>query len=402
MTFYKTFNSPYTEGTGYEDYMPIFNKYASRTFKTDYTEQEKEAIVEEIFQIYRKENIFPLTYYNEDGVDAEIIDCMKRDVILEKEGTYLRNKYNNGLALCKALFPSLQKTERIDCESIADRFMDDKKLKIAIKLALEINFGCTPNCVFNALTLVGSTATNFKPMSAKAIYEWFTPKDGVIYDSSCGFGGRMLGALSSHKNFSYIGCEPNTETFESLNVFGKSIERVSGTNGRFKVFCIGSELFNVGKSEFVDFSFTSPPYFNLELYSKEKTQCYNKFNTLIPWIEGFVRPTIRNTFNVLKPGTFYCVNIADFNDNGKRVKYVEHWRRIAEQEGFIYLYKIKMPVTSRIGSGHTGTAPSRDEGKTEGVYVFCKPHKDGSIPNLPNGTKPKDWKLKDSAGRVVE
>ena len=41
-------------------------------------------------------------------------------------------------------------------------------------------------------------------MKAKALYEKYCPENGIIYDFACGFGGRMLGALSSKKNFKYL------------------------------------------------------------------------------------------------------------------------------------------------------------------------------------------------------
>ena len=34
----------------------------------------------------------------------------------------------------------------------------------------------------------------------------------------------------------------------------------------------------------MDFAFSSPPYFNLEKYSDEETQCYVKFSKLNEWI----------------------------------------------------------------------------------------------------------------------
>lgn len=367
-------DSVYYSQTGYEEYMHILTKYDRRDFKQYYSPEQKEVIVNELFEIYRKVNIFPINYFSKSGVEQEVLDVMKRDYRLEKDGKYLRNKYNNGLALCKYLFPNLHQAERVDCDSILDRFYDDKRLKIGIQLALEVNYTGGPLAVYNALTLVGSTPTNFKPISAKAIYEYFTPKDGLIYDSSCGFGGRLFGALSSYNNYSYIGTDPNKDIQDSLHSLGKYIEDITDTKNRFKIFCIGSEDFKLkGVKEVADFSFTSPPYFNCEVYSKDITQSYNKFDKgVIQWIEGFMRPTIQNTRDILKPGAHYALNIADFNADGKRVSYVDHCIRIAEQEGFKYQYKIQMPVTNRIGSGHDGNGGSRDDNKSEGVYVFQK------------------------------
>ena len=50
-------------------------------------------------------------------------------------------------------------------------------------------------------------------MRAKIIFEHYCPTNGVIYDYSAGYGGRMLGALASQQNFKYLAVEPNINTF---------------------------------------------------------------------------------------------------------------------------------------------------------------------------------------------
>ena len=38
----------------------------------------------------------------------------------------------------------------------------------------------------------------------------------VVYDSSAGWGGRMLGAYLNHRVKRYIACEPYTKTYAGL------------------------------------------------------------------------------------------------------------------------------------------------------------------------------------------
>ncbi len=52
----------------------------------------------------------------------------------------------------------------------------------------------------------------------------------------------------------------------------------------------------------MDFAFSSPPYFNLEKYSDEETQCYVRFSKLNEWIQNYVEKTIQNLYCALKPG----------------------------------------------------------------------------------------------------
>lgn len=212
-------------------------------------------------------------------------------------------------------------------------------------------------------------ATNFKPMNAKALYERYVPNNGVIFDYACGFGGRMLGALSSKNNYVYFGVEPNTETYENLNKLGGYIEQVTGRSGSFKIACKGSEDIRLKKSNFVDFAFSSPPYFSLEKYSDEDTQCYIKFPTIEEWFDGYVKPTIQNIYNMLKPSCYYAVNIADFKIGKNEVKFVDKWIEISEDIGFKYDHQIHMKLQTRRGVGHD---EDNKRTKKEGIFVFKK------------------------------
>lgn len=354
---------------GYEDVVDYLkNNYTREIYKAS-TEERQAEMIEEVFNIYRGRNIYPIQYFNKDGVKAEIKKCIDKDV--KFDGKTLALKFNQGGAVCRFLFPNLHEVE---CKgatnnSMIARFNDDHKLKRAIKLSLSIKNSVTPSEIRTAMELIGgNVATNFKPMNAKALYEYYTPKNGVIYDFAGGFGGRMLGALSSKNNYKYIAVEPNTETYNNLLNLGKHIEEVTGRTKSFNVFKLGSEEFKLKKKNFVDFAFSSPPYFNLEKYSDEDTQCYNKYDEVDTWLEGYVRPTIKNIYDLLKQEGKYAVNIADFKVGNKDIAFVDEWIRISEEEGFELINTISMKLTTRKGVGHKGD-------KKEGIFVFAKKEK---------------------------
>lgn len=367
MTKVWNYKSETKVSNGYEDVIDLLKKsYTSEVFKSE-SEEEQERMIEEVFELYRNKNIYPIQYFNEEGVKAEIQKCIDKEVGFD--GETLALKFNQGGALCRYLFPNLHEVECKGAKnnSMLARFNDDHKLKRAIKLAFKIKSGVTPSEIRTSLELIGgNVATNFKPMNAKALYEYYTPENGVIYDFAGGFGGRMLGALSSKKNFKYIAVEPNTETYENLLNLGSKIEEVTGRKKSFNVFKIGSENFKLKQKNFVDFAFSSPPYFNLEKYSEEETQCYNKYDEIETWLEGYVRPTIKNIYELLKKDGKYAVNIADFKVGGKDIAFVDEWVRISEEEGFELINTISMKLTVRKGVGHNKSD------KKEGIFVFAK------------------------------
>lgn len=191
----------------------------------------------------------------------------------------------------------------------------------------------------------------------------------IFITGNCGFGGRMLGALSSKKNFRYVGTDPCTETMYHLHELGDYIEMVTGREDSYELHCCGSEDFH-GPAESVDFAFSSPPYFDLEVYSTEETQCFNKFPVLEDWLEGYVRATIKNIHHMLKRGAVYAVNIADFNvGGGKEVAYVDEWIRISTEEGMPLYDTVFLGVTARAGSKQQAAG----ELKKENILIFKKP-----------------------------
>lgn len=193
---------------------------------------------------------------------------------------------------------------------------------------------------------------------------------GKVYiTGNCGFGGRMLGALSSKNKYKYVGTDPCTETMYHLHQLGDYIEMVTGREDSYELHCLGSEDFR-GPANSIDFAFSSPPYFNLEVYSDEPTQCYNKFPKLEDWLEGYVRETIKNIYHMLKPGHFYAVNIADFKvGGGGEVAYVDEWKRISAEEGMPLFDTVYLGVTARAGSAEQAAG----ELKKENIMVFKKP-----------------------------
>lgn len=365
------FNAEQEQASGYESVIKKLKEYSSEEFRSS-DEEKKREMVNQVFNIYRSINIFPITYFNLQGLKKEIKKCMDKDIIWD--GKVLDFKLNQGSALCKFIFPNLHKVEckGLTNNSMWDRFYDDHKLKRAIELSFNIKNGVTPSQIRTSMELIGgNVATNFKIMNAKALFEKYVPRDGLIYDYACGFGGRLLGALCSKNNYRYLGVEPCTETYNGLLELGQLIESCSNRKKSYKILKCGSEEKFTLDKEFVDFAFSSPPYFTLEKYSDEKTQCYIKFPTLEEWFEGYVKPTIHNIYDYLKYDSYYAVNIADFKVGKNEVKYVDKWIEISKEIGFDYIENIPMKLTVRKGSGHD------DKEKKEGIFIFLKNKKVG-------------------------
>ena len=197
------------------------------------------------------------------------------------------------------------------------------------------------------------TVSNFRPTAAKYIYETYGG-DGVVWDMCAGWGGRLLGALSSNRVKKYIGTEPSTKTFEGLN---KIKEEFSYLGKEVELHCLGSEVFK--PTEQVDLCFTSPPYFDTEKYADEPTQSYIKFPTGDKWMNEFIRKTMENCYYGLKKNCYMLINIA----NTPKHKFIEDGTiRVAEEIGFIHENTLQLTLSSIMGSGY----------KYEPIFVFKK------------------------------
>jgi hypothetical protein len=203
-------------------------------------------------------------------------------------------------------------------------------------------------------------------MHARTIVEYLCPTLwGQVYDYSAGYGGRLLGITTSKMVFNYTGIDPNTETVANLNYLNSLIHLAIGNSG--KIIQSVSEEY---EPDDIDLAFSSPPYFNLEKYCDEPTQCMNRYTSIDEWFEGYVVPTMRNIHKGLNTDGVFATNIADYKSYGnKEFKVVDRWISTAESLGFKHRQTIKMMLNTRPGVGNDKVAGRE---KFEGVYVFTK------------------------------
>ena len=251
-------------------------------------------------------------------------------------------------------------------------------------------------------------AVNFPPMTAKYLYERYTEhckeQDRVIvYDPSCGWGGRILGAMSVRdaRHIHYVGTAPNPDNiipgsdvskYEHLaNFYNTKTYRgnpfFSSTN-TYDVYMEGSE--EIGKNKDfqqyrgrLDFIFTSPPYFNREAYSEDENQSYKKFSSYESWRDGFLRPTLETCVEYLKPDRYLLWNIADLLVGKEYLPLEADSKEILESMGMKFEYVLQMamalmPGQNRVGEDGIPTCKNycRVNGKyikTEPIFVFYKP-----------------------------
>jgi len=358
--------------TGYESVVHELRQLSKQAWDLA-DDAGKQLIQQQVFDIYRSVNIVPITYYTLDGCRQQIRELATKNKAVKAHQLGVGN--NEGLAFGRFWFPNMQdaKWNNNDTVSIRARFNHDNKLKRAIKLCYvhrdEGQDTVIPKNIRRALELVnGGTIQNFKPMNARAVWEYICPVfRGHVLDFSSGYGGRMLGAMTSNMQYHYTGLDPNTETFQGLEALGQLIHSERPWS-HSTVHCTPSEEFDAEPGLY-DAAFSSPPYFNLETYTDEPTQCMNRYRTLDEWFDGYVVETIYMTHRALCQDGMYAVNIADYRNGKQEYKIVDHWIELAEQIGFKHVDTVKMVLNVRPGVGNNKLDKAY---KSEGIYIFKK------------------------------
>lgn len=154
-------------------------------------------------------------------------------------------------------------------------------------------------------------ATTFMPSYAKAIYEYFgCPK--IVLDPCSGWGDRLLGAEVSGIQ-QYIGFDPNISLrpgyADIMSLCGYHPTELSdnyiGFSNSYKIYSMPFEIGSIQlENNSVDFIFTSPPFFDYEIYSDTNPKYRN-------WIEEFYKPLFIQCSRVLKPNCYACIYIGD-------------------------------------------------------------------------------------------
>jgi hypothetical protein len=256
----------------------------------------------------------------------------------------------------------------------------------------------------------GQPAVNFPALTAKWIYENYTnhidqEEPLVIYDSSSGWGGRIIGAMSTRKKVHYVGTDPNPDNFiDELGISryeyvakfynDKCVDDYSETFTKFfevkkqgntyELFQDGSELisknpnFQKYKGK-LDISFTSPPYFNREQYSQDEKQSFKAYGEYEDWRDNFLRPTLTTIYEYMKNDRYILWNIADIKIGDNTYYSLEQDSiDILKELGCEYKGKIKMLMTRMVGldPSKSGIKNSVEHNgkvyKYEPIFVFHK------------------------------
>jgi hypothetical protein len=193
---------------------------------------------------------------------------------------------------------------------------------------------------------------NFPPNVARYIYNTYG-NCGRVLDSSAGYAGRLLAYWTSNC-VEYIGIDPNVQVpYDKIAEYLTSI-----IPKKYKVYNACSEDFDYEPLGKFDLVFTSPPYFNTEIYSEDPSQSCHKYSQPDIWLEKFLFATLNKCYHALKPGGVMAINIK----NCGKHELVEPMLEYMESIGLKEKERICMLQAKRYSNNKT----------YEYIYVFTK------------------------------
>jgi 16S rRNA G966 N2-methylase RsmD len=222
-----------------------------------------------------------------------------------------------GMKLCEHFFPNFFDIENKDGNSFKSLWKADKLEKV---LRWNRKSHSTPylselrrGIYFNYKL---AKSTMYRPQMAKMVVTNLGAKR--VLDPCAGWAGRMLGCVAAGAE--YVAFEPNTETYESLLKLIKFL----GIEDKVRIIkdsALEMDKYDIGEFDLV---LTSPPYFDLEVYSHEDTQSINGCDSYSMWVDKFLKPLIELSLSHMKEDGWSCWNV----HNVGKMKMIDDVREI--------------------------------------------------------------------------
>jgi SAM-dependent methyltransferase len=216
-----------------------------------------------------------------------------------------------GLRLANSFHPQMWRVP-VHGRSPLACFRDDSTLRRALGKAARFwpDRRCwNDQCIRSVMRIYHrSRVSNFRPTAARSLIARFSVDGDTILDFSAGYGGRLLAALAMRRH--YIGIDPARAQFKGLCAMWKELASIARGTAEIHQACAEDYLPKLPDS-CAELVISSPPYFDHEKYSVEKTQSWRRYPTYPEWRQSFLRPVINHSHRLLKKGGYFLINVAD-------------------------------------------------------------------------------------------
>lgn len=186
-------------------------------------------------------------------------------------------------------------------------------------LNISISYNILPQCINKILRGKGIVLNHRLPSLTNE------QKEIVLRDYNLGISSEIIAKNIGKSSSSVrrelrkngINIRPATENKRKTKINENYFEIIDTKHKAYflgLLYADGSE--NFYKEEYkekVQLAFSSPPYFNLEVYNNGENQAYSN-NQYIDFINGWWKKTVQNIVKMLKPGGIFALNMIEHLD----------------------------------------------------------------------------------------
>jgi len=323
----------------------------------DLTDEEFEVLLPQLAK-----ELEGVSFYTEYS-DIELLTDWQKLLGWNAHTNSMASTQRIGMKLCEHFFPNFYDIEDKKGNSFKSLWTAKNLEKVLrwnrkshstpylseIKRGIYFNFGL-------------AKSTMYRPQMAKMIVTNLNATK--VFDPCAGWGGRMLGSIASGAE--YIAFEPNTNTFNGLTRLVEFLE-IADKVTLYKDNALNMNNYNIHG---IDVVLTSPPYFDLEVYSHEDTQSVTGCVSYQMWVNKFLTPLVTGALQTLKPTGWSCWNV----HNVGKMKMIDDVAKVHEQ----YPTKTIFSITSskRQTNQHTPTKNQKNNDITICYSKNTKPTKE--------------------------
>lgn len=164
---------------------------------------------------------------------------------------------------------------------------------------------------------------NFRPGLLVSAINYFGARK--ILDFSAGWGDRLIGAIAA--GVEYVGVDPNPCLHpgydEIINTLAADKSKYTMIKAPFQTVDLGTHMF--------DFVFTSPPYFDLEVYTNEPGQSIIDHKNVDDWFDKFLMVSLNKSWTHLLPGGTMIIIINDIRAGPKYPSGIQYVNKMVER-----------------------------------------------------------------------